>query len=216
MRDAAVFSAFGVDADGRRRILGVSIALSEAEIHWREFLESLVERGLRGVQFITSDDHPGLKAARRAVLGGAQWQRCQFHLAQNAIHHAPTLAIRKRIGSQLRDIWNAKTLKAAENLLNELVASYRDDAPDLANWLEKATPEGLAVFTLPEPHRKRMRTSNPIERAICQELKRRTAKVRVFPNNASLLRLVTAVLVEIDKTWQDSSQPYINWNSSDV
>ena len=171
---------------------------------------------MRGVQFVTSDDHAGLEAARKAVLGGAVWQRCQFHLAQNAIHHAPTAAIRQRIGSQLREVWNAKNLAVANAELKSLVASYRDNAPPLALWLETAVPEGLAVFTLPEHHRKRMRTSNPIERAVQQELKRRTVKVRVFPNNNSLLRLVTAVLVEIDETWQASTQPYINWNSPDA
>ena len=216
VRDAAVLSAFGVGPDGRRRILGVSVALSEAEIHWRAFLEDLVARGMRGVRFITSDDHAGLEAARKAVLGGAVWQRCQFHLAQNAIHHATTAAIRKRIGGQLREIWNAKNLAAAEDELKSLVDAYRKSAPELAAWLEVAIPEGLAVFTLPEHHRKRMRTANPIERSIQQELKRRTVKVRVFPNNASLLRLVTAVLVEIDETWLASTQPYINWNSPDA
>ena len=216
VRDAAVLSAFGVGPDGRRRILGVSVALSEAEIHWRAFLEELVARGMRGVRFITSDDHAGLEAARKAVLGGAVWQRCQFHLAQNAIHHAPTAAIRKRIGGQLREIWNAKNLATAEAELKALVEAYRDNAPELAAWLEVAIPEGLAVFTLPEHHRRRMRTSNPIERAVQQELKRRTVKVRVFPNSASLLRLVTAVLIEIDETWQASTQPYINWNAPDA
>jgi transposase-like protein len=179
-------------------------------------LEDLVGRGMRGVQFITSDDHAGLEAARKAVFGGTTWQRCQFHLAQNAIHHAPTVAIRKRIGSQLREVWNAKNLAAAETELNSLVASYRDSAPLLADWLEMAVPEALAVFTLPEHHRKRMRTSNPIERALQQELKRRTVKIRVFPNNNSLLRLVTPVLGEIDDTWQASTQPYINWKKTQL
>jgi putative transposase len=216
VRDAAVLSAVGVGPDGRRRVLGVSVALSEAEVHWRAFLEDLVARGMRGVRFITADDHAGLKAARKAVLGGAVWQRCQFHLAQNAIHHAPTVAIRKRIGGQLREIWNAKNLSSAQAELGHLVDEYRNSAPELAAWLETAIPEGLAALTLPEHHRKRMRTSNPIERAVQQELKRRTLKVRVFPNNASLLRLVTAVLVEIDETWLASKQPYINWNNPDA
>ena len=216
VRDAAVLSAFAVGPDGRRRILGVSVALSEAEVHWRAFLESLVARGMRGVQFVTSDDHAGLEAARKAVLGGAVWQRCQFHLAQNAIHHAPAASSRKRIGAQLREVWNARNLAVAESELKALVVSYRDSAPKLADWLETAIPEGLAVFALPEHHRKRMRTSNPIERAVQQELKRRTVKVRVFPNAASLLRLVTAVLVEIDEAWQAATQPYINWNSPDA
>jgi putative transposase len=116
----------------------------------------------------------------------------------------------------LREVWNAKSFTAAEAELKSLVASYRDSAPLLADWLETAVPEALAVFTLPEHHRKRMRTSNPIERAVQQELKRRTVKVRVFPNNNSLLRLVTAVLVAIDEAWQASTQPYINWNTPDA
>lgn len=211
VRDVAVLSAIGIGPDERRRVLGVSVALSEAEVHWRAFLESLVARGLRGVEFIVSDDHAGLRAARRAVLGGATWQRCQFHLAQNAIHHAPNIAIRKRIGAELRAVWSASTLAKAEAALDELVAGYRGTAPKLADWLEQNAPEGLAVFSLPEHHRKRMRTSNPIERAVQQEIKRRTAKVRVFPGEDSLLRLVSAILVEIDEKWASDTKAYIKW-----
>jgi transposase-like protein len=105
-----VLLAIGIGPDERRRVLGVSAALSEAEVHWRAFLESLVTRGLRGVDFIVSDDHSGLRAARRAVLGGATWQRCQFHLARNAIQHAPNAEIRKRIGRQLKAVWTADDL----------------------------------------------------------------------------------------------------------
>lgn len=215
VRDAAILSAIGVGPNGRRRLLGVSAALSEAEVHWRDFLNDLVDRGMRGVEFIVSDDHAGLRAARRAVLSGATWQRCQFHLAQNAIHHAPTLAIRKRIGEELRAIWNARDLKTAEAELAALAESYRKAAPKLAEWLEANVPEGLAVFTLPKEHRRRMRTSNPIERAVQQEIKRRTKKVRVFPNEASLLRLVTAVLAEIDEDWATTDRVYINMENRD-
>ena len=215
VRDAAVLMAIGIGADERRRVLGVSCALSEAELHWRKFLDSLTDRGLRGVRFVVSDDHAGLKAARKAVLGGAVWQRCQFHLAQNAIHHAPNANIRKRIGVELRHIWNAPDLKAAEENLNRLVETYREKAPDLARWLENNIPEGLAVFTLPEGHRKRMRTSNTMERAVNQEVKRRTVKVRVFPNEKSLERLVSAVLVEIDDKWATADKAYIKWKNQD-
>ena len=215
VRDAAVLSAIGIGPDQRRRVLGVSCAISEAEVHWRGFLESLVARGMRGVAYIVSDDHPGLGAARKAVLGGASWQRCQFHLAQNAIHHAPNLAIRKVIGKQLRRVWEAADLKAAEAELARLVKHYREPAEKLALWLEDAIPEGLTVFSLPERHRKRMRTSNPMERSIQQEIKRRTVKVRVFPNEASLERLVTAILVEIDEKWATSDKPYITWKAED-
>ena len=215
VRDAAILSAVGVDPEGRRRLLGVSAALSEAEVHWRAFLDSLIERGLRGVEFVVSDDHAGLRAARRAVLPGASWQRCQFHLAQNAIHHAPSLAIRKRVGAELRAVWNARDLHAAEAELRRLVETYADPAPKLAAWLEANVPEGLAVFTLPEHHRRRMRTSNPVERSVQQEIKRRTQKVRVFPNEASLLRLVTAVLVEIDEEWATTDRVYITMDDRD-
>ena len=216
VRDAAVLSAVGIGSDERRRVLGVSVALSEAEVHWRAFLESLQARGLRGVEHVVCDDHAGLRAARRAVLGAATWQRCQFHLAQNAIHHAPNISIRKRIGAELRAVWNAGSLAKAEAALAELVATHRQSAPSLAAWLEENVPEGLAVFALPEPHRRRMRTSNPMERAVQQELKRRTVKVRVFPNEASLERLVSAVLVEIDDRWAADTKAYLKWECQDA
>ena len=216
VRDAAVLAAVGIDPDGRRRLLGVSCALSEAEVHRRDFLDGLVARGLRGVVYVVSDDHAGLRAARRAVLPGATWQRCQFHLAQNAIHHAPTLAVRKRIGAELRRIWNAATLDDAEAELRRLVASYAATAPDLAAWLEANVPDGLAAFTLPEGHRRRLCTANPIERAVQQELKRRTVKVRVFPSRDALLRLVSAVLAEIDDEWLATDRRYITWDDRDA
>ncbi|MGK7752153.1 MULTISPECIES: IS256 family transposase [unclassified Roseovarius] len=216
VRDAAVLSAIGIGPDERRRVLGVSVALSEAEVHWRAFLESLQARGLRGVEYVVSDDHSGLRAARRAVLGGATWQRCQFHLARNAIHHAPNAEIRKRIGKQLKSVWTADSLAKAETAVAELVAGYRDTAPKLAAWLEENVPEGLAVFTLPEHHRKRMRTSNPMERSVQQELKRRTVKVRVFPNEAALERLVSAVLVEVDEKWASDTKAYLKWECQDA
>ena len=215
VRDAALFSAIGVDGEGRRSVLGVSVALSEAEVHWRSFLDDLVRRGMRGVEFVTSDHHPGLGAARKAVLPGALWQRCRFHLARNAIHHAPTMAIRKRIGVELRAVWNARDRVTAETELDRLVKDYGDSAPKLARWLEQAIPEGLTVFSLPEGHRRRMRTANPIERAIQQEIKRRTRKIRVFPNEASLERLATAILVEIDEEWTSTTRTYINMENRD-
>ncbi len=208
-----VLSAIGIGPDERRRVPGVSVALSEAEVHWRGFLESLVARGLRGVEFIVSDDHPGLRAARRAVSGGATWQRCQFHLARDAIHPAPNVEIRKRIGAELRTVCNAGTLARAETALAELIASCRTSASRLSAWLEENAPEGLSVFTLPEHHRRRLRTSNPMERSVQQELKRRTAKVRVFPGDDALLRLVSAVLVEIDEKRASETKACIKGNA---
>ena len=124
--------------------------------------------------------------------------------------------MRKIIGEELRQVWTATTLAAAEAELKSLIFPYRKDSPKLASWLETAAPEGLAVFKLRKEHRRRKRTSNPIERSIQQEIKRRTQKIRVFPNEASLERLVTAILVEIDETWTTSLQPYVNWNYVDA
>lgn len=107
VRDAAVLIAIGVLADGHRSILGVSVSLSEAEVHWRQFLQSLLQRGLHGVELVTSDDHAGLKAARKAVLGSVPWQRCQFHLQQNAQAYVPTKAMQPEVAETIRDVFNA-------------------------------------------------------------------------------------------------------------
>ena len=213
VRDAALFSAIGVDGEGRRSVLGVSVALSEAEVHWRTFLDDLVRRGMRGAPRAASSSSPATTTpalVRRARLScPAGRTRCALAAvpvpprpggpAQNAIHHAPTMAIRKRIGVELRGVWNARDRHVADAELDRLVKDYTDSAPKLARWLEQAIPEGLTVFSLPEGHRRRMRTANPIERAIQQEIKRRTRKIRVFPNEASLERLATAILVEIEE-----------------
>ncbi len=157
-----------------------------------------------------------MAAPRSSSASGSASGNAQFHLAQNAIHHAPNAAIRKRIGTELRAVWNASDLAKAEAALTELVETYRDAAPKLAEWLEENVPEGLTVFALPGHHRRRLRTSNPIERAIQQELKRRTVKVRVFPNEDSLERLVSAVLVEIDERWAVDTKAYIKWECQDA
>ncbi len=209
--DTAVLSAVGIGADGLRRVLGTSVALSEAEVHWRAFLESLAKRGMTGVRFIASDDHAGLKAARKAVLPSVPWQRCQFHLAQNAIHHCPTVAIRAEIGDWLRSIFNAKDLNDAQQALENTVKYFQNKAPQLARWLEHNVPESLTVFALPTAHRRKLRTTNGIERPIQQELKRRTRSVRVFPNPDSLLRLASAILIEIDEKWATADKRYITW-----
>jgi transposase-like protein len=197
----AVLTAIGILPDGRRSILGTSVALSEAEIHWRDFLASLQARGLSGVEYVVSDDHPGIKQALRARLTGVPWQRCQFHLAQNALHYAPTLEMRRTVAATLRSVFNAADRREAEERLDRLVAEHQKSAPKLAAWLEANVPEGFAVFALPEAHRRRMRTTNGLER-LNKEIKRRTRVATLFPNEASLLRLVTAVLMEVSEEWE--------------
>ena len=164
IRDAAILFAVGVGLDGKRQILGVSISLSEHEVHWRSFLQSLVARGLNSVQLVISDDHAGLKAARVAVFGGIPWQRCQFHLQQNAGAHVPRQEMRRELAEEIRTIFNAPDRHTAEAYLARTVQKYAQSVPTLADWLEKNIPEGLTVFSFPASHRRRLRTANGLER----------------------------------------------------
>ena len=201
VRDAAVLIAIGVDATGHRTVLGVSIALSEQEVHWRTFLHSLVERGLRGVELIISDAHSGLQAARQAVFGGVPWQRCQFHLQQNAAAYVPRKSMRAEVAADIRQIFDAPNRTVADAYLQRAVEKYARTASQLADWMEVNIPEGLTVFAFPKTHQRRLRTSNGLER-INREIRRRTRVVSIFPNPASCLRLVSAILAEIDEEWQ--------------
>ncbi|HID68205.1 MAG TPA: IS256 family transposase, partial [Roseibacterium sp.] len=130
--DVAVLIAIGVMANGKRSILGVSVALSEAETHWRDFFESLQKRGLHGVELISSDKHSGLIAAIAARFPTVPWQRCQFHLQQNAQAHVPKIAMKEPVVRSIRAIFNAKNRANAEKLLKDTVTEYEKDAPDLA------------------------------------------------------------------------------------
>ena len=197
----AVLVAVGVNEDGKRTVLGVSVSLSEAETHWREFLTSLQERGISGVKYAVSDDHPGLKNDLLACFPGILWNRCQCHLQRNASHHVPRVSMRKKVAGDIRDIFNALDRKEADKRLKDCVIKYTKTAPDLSEWMEKAIPEGLTVFSLPSAHWKKMRTSNMLER-LNKEIKRRTSVATLFPNEASLLRLVSAVLMETSEEWE--------------
>ena len=201
VRDAAVLMAAGLNLDGKREVLGVSCSLSEAEIHWRSFLESLTQRGLTGIELITSDDHAGLEKARKAVFGGTPWQRCQFHLQQNAQAYVPRRALKSEVAADIRAVFNARHQQEAEQLLALVVQKYAKTASDLAVWMEENIPEGLTVFSFPEKHRRRLRTTNGLER-LNREIRRRTRVAVLFPNTASCLRLVTAIVMEISEEWQ--------------
>jgi transposase-like protein len=211
IRDMAILMASGVAPSGKRQILGVSVSLSEAGEHWRTFLKGLVERGLRGVQLIISDDHYGLEAARITILGSIPWQRCQFHLQKNAQAYVPKRALRSEVAEDLRTIFNAPDRRTAEQYLQQIVDKYAPIASQLANWLEENIPEGLTVFDFPHKHRRRIRTANMLERT-SEEIKRRTRVVRIFPNPASCLRLVSAVLMEISENWE-TGRMYLNFDS---
>ena len=201
IRDAAVLLAIGVSPQGKRQILGVSVSLSEHEVHWRTFLQDLILRGLRGVKLITSDAQEGLKAARQSVFGGVPWQRCQFHLQQNAAAHVPRQEMRSEVATDLRTIFNAPDRATAESYLAHTVQKYDKTASKLARWIEQNVPEGLTVFSFPPTHRRLLRTSNGLER-LNREIERRTRVVGIFPHEAACLRLISAVLMEVDDEWQ--------------
>lgn len=199
--DCALLVATAVTPDGKRTVLGVSVSLSEAEVHWREFLQTLIARGLHGVELISSDAHPGLKQARQACFPGVPWQRCQFHLQQNAASYVPRQELKKPVAADLRAVFTAPDRREADRLLAAMIEKYRATAPKLAAWLETDVPEGLTVFALPAAQRVRLRTTNVLER-LNEEIRRRTRVALLFPNEASLLRLASAVLIEISEEWE--------------
>ena len=201
VRNAAVLLAMGVNLEGKREVLGASVSLGEHEVHWRRFLQSLVTRGLTGVRLIISDDHSGLQKARMAVFGGVPWQRCQCHLQRNAQAYVPRRTMKREVAADIRAIFNAATQDGAETLLAQAVQKYSSMASELANWMEKNIPEGLTVFTFPSEHHRRIRTTNSLER-LNREIRRRSRVAMLFPNEASCLRLVTAVVMEISDDWQ--------------
>jgi putative transposase len=200
VRDLAVLSAVGVNLVGKREILGVSVSLSEHEVHWRAFLERLKARGLGGLQLITSDDHAGLKAARQAVFGSIPWQRCQFHLQQNAQAYVPRKEMQAEVAEDIRTVFNAPDRATADVYLAKAVEKYQKSASRLATWMADNLPEGLTVFSFPTAHRRLLRTTNGVER-LHREVRRRARVVSIFPNQASCLRLVSAVLNEISEEW---------------
>jgi len=208
VRPCALLTAIGIGTDGKRSVLGCSVQLSKAETHWRKFLEGLLKRGMHGVKLVVSDDHTGLKAARQAVMTGVPWQRCQFHTIQNAMKHVPKVAMRPEVARDLRRVFDADEPAEAERRLKEVVARHQKTAPQLAAWLEHAIPEALTVLTIPSAHRRRLRTTNSLER-LNREIKRRTRVATLFPNEASLLRLASAVLSEISDDWE-TERAYLN------
>ena len=160
------------------------------------------------MRMVTSDDHAGLKAALASTLTNVPWQRCQCHLQRNAVAYVPRVAMRREVAEGIRAIFNAPNRQEADRQLRLFCERYRDRAPKLAEWAEENLPEGLTVMQLPLGHQKRLRTTNGLER-LNKEVRRRTRVATLFPNEASLLRLATAVIMEISEDWE-TGRIYIN------
>jgi transposase-like protein len=189
----------GVSGKGQRDILGVAVANTESETSWTEIFRDLNRRGLSGVRLVVSDDHEGLVASVRRCFQKALWQRCQTHFLRNVLALV-TRRDRNALRQALRTVYDAATLEHAKARLAEVVAEWRPRYPDLADKLEAETEDTLTCFQFPAGHRMRIRTTNMMER-LNEELRRRSRVVRIFPNAASCLRLMTALAQEQAAEW---------------
>jgi transposase-like protein len=207
IQSQAVLIAVGIDWEGRRQILGVELSNRESRSSWRDFLIGLKERSLHGVEFVVSDDHDGLKKAIRECLPEAAWQRCYVHFLRNAIDHLP----RKRDDDCLKELgwlYERRNVKEARADLRAWIARLQSRYAKLVAWVEENIEESLTYFSLPQAHHKNMKSTNMLER-FNEEIKRRTRVVRIFPNEASCLRLIRALAAEQHETWQEDNR-YIN------
>jgi putative transposase len=199
VRARGLLLAFGVNRQGYRELLGFWVGDSESEASWSEFFASLKQRGLRGVELIVSDQHSGLVKAIRTHYQGVTWQRCQTHFTRNILDATPK-ALKEELHARLRTIFTAPDLQTARLLFSKTIDTYQDKAPKAIKTLENGFDDATAVLILPEKYRKRLRTTNGMERLI-QEIRRRERVIRIFPNRESLTRLLGALLIEFDEKW---------------
>ena len=197
----AVLIVGGVRKDGYRDILGVAIGDAESAATWNELFVSLKRRGLSGVDFVVSDDHAGLVEAVNKQFAGATWQRCQVHLMRNMLGHCPSRE-RTAVAAAAKLIFSSTDVVDARRHRDEFIKRFAKTAPKAVACLEDGFDDAMAVMALPEKYRRRLRTTNMMER-LNEEIRRRERVIRVFPNDASALRLIGALLAEISESWQE-------------
>jgi transposase-like protein len=202
VRSRAVLVAIGVDAEGRRQVLGVELANRESASSWKDFLLGLKARGLHGVVLAVSDDHPGLKRAIMEVLPEALWQRCYVHFLRNALDFLPRRAVADDCLTELRWMFERRDAGEARRDLAAWLQKWASKYPKLCAWVEANVEETWTFYRLPKEHHKHLKSTNVLER-LNQEIKRRTNVVRIFPHEASCLRLVRALAVEIHEEWAE-------------
>ncbi len=207
IRSQAVLVAIGINWDGRREVLGVEMANRESLNSWKEFLEGLRRRGLRGVELVITDDHQGLKKAVAEVLPEAAWQRCYVHFLRNALDHLPRKADDDCL-MELRWLYDRKNLEEARRDLGVWLTKWQARYPKLCNWVEENIEETLTFYRWPLAHHKHLKSTNMLER-VNEELKRRSHVIRIFPNPESCLRLMRALAVEIHEDWIEQHR-YLN------
>jgi len=203
----AILIALGIDWEGRRQVLAVEYANRESQSSWKEFLMQLKERGLHGVQLVVSDDHPGLQAAIREVVPGVWWQRCYVHFLRNTLDYLPRKADDDCL-QELRWMYERRNVEEARRDLKQWLEKWGGKYPKLCGWVETNIEETWTFYRLPLAHHKHLKSTNLLER-FNQEIKRRTLVVRIFPDEASCLRLVRAVAAEQHEAWMEGSR-YLN------
>lgn len=213
----SVLIAVGINAEGYRELLGFQVGDSESEATWSALFEHLKDRGLHGVVLIVSDDHRGLVSAARRHFQGVAWQRCQTHFIKNILDQTPN-ALKAELKLRVREIFEAKSPESARRLLQAVVDDYADRAPKAIACLESGFDDATAVLALPEPYRKRLRTTNGVER-LNEEIRRRERVIRIFPNEPSAVRLIGALLMEQHEVWSTGKryfdmQPYWDWKEA--
>ena len=192
--------AIAVNEEGHREIIGFQLANSESESSWGELFSSLKDRGLKNVDLVTSDDHKGLVNAVRRHFQGTSWQRCQTHFSRNMLDHTPK-ALQPEVKEELRRLYESVDLESARKVRDQIIKTYESKAPKATALLDEAFDDITAVLALPLKYRKRLRTTNGVER-LNQEIRRRERVIRIFPNSASVIRLMGALLMEHDEKWQ--------------
>lgn len=207
IRSQAVQIAIGINDEGRRQILAVELANRESQTSWKDVLLDLKSRGLRGVELVVSDDHPGLKRAIAEVIPEAAWQRCYVHFLRNALDHLPRKAVDDCL-QELRWLYDRRDLAEAQKDLAQWLERWGHKYPKLCEWVEENIGETLTFYQLPLQHHKHMKSTNMLER-LNEEIKRRTRVVRIFPNEASCLRLIRALAAETHEDWLEASR-YLN------
>ena len=200
----AILVALGIDWEGRRQVLAVEYANRESQSSWRDFLVQLKARGLHDVLLVVSDDHPGLKSAIREVLAGAWWQRCYVHFLRNALDYLPRKADDDCL-QELRWMYERRNVEEARRDLKQWLEKWSAKYPKLCGWVEANIEETWTFYQLPLAHHKHLKSTNLLER-FNQEIKRRTLVVRIFPDEASCLRLVRAVAAEQHEEWMEGSR----------
>ena len=203
VRSRAVLVAIGINHEGRRRIIGVELANRESLTSWREFLLGLKARGLRGVQLVMSDSHEGLRRGVAEVLTEAAWQRCYVHFLRNALDYLPRKGGEECL-TELRWLYDRRDLAEAQRDLDAWLLKWAPKYAKLCTWVEENITQTWAFYRFPREHHKHLKSTNLLER-LNQELKRRTHLVRIFPNEASCLRLVRALASEQDEEWLDGA-----------